>query len=174
MVPLARLRRAEARCALPCLAADDRPAVGWFPRDPGEIYWPSDTRNPTYLRNLNITNVSRSVIDPIAHAATSRGNADPPPQVRDQRFTNRNATTVVPARVFANADPVAPAARQMPRPVVQQAVQQAPVSLRPPQLAPASARAQATPTRPGAAGTPAARGTAQAPAAPMPGAPGGP
>jgi len=35
----------------------------------------------------------------------------------------RTPGTVVPARVFANADPVAPAARQMPRPVVQQAVQ---------------------------------------------------
>jgi hypothetical protein len=92
--------------------------------------------------------------------------------VRDQRFANRNATTVVPARIFANAGPVAPAARQIPRPVVQQAVQQAPVSVRPPQLAPASARANAMPTGPRAPGGPAARGAAQAPAAAIPGAPG--
>jgi len=157
-------------------AANVGPAVGWFPLGPGEVYWPSYTRNQNYIRNINIANVSRSTIDPIASAAAGRGSADPPAQIRDQRFTNRNATTVVPARVFANADPVAPAARQMPRPVVQQAVQQAPVSVRPPQLAPASARANATPTAPGAAGVPAARGRAQAPATAIPGAaaPGGP
>src|SRR5712671_3824265 len=150
-------------------AAEVGPAVGWFPLGPGEIYWPSYTRNRDYIRNINIANVSRGVIDPIANAAASRGSTDPPPQVRDQRFTNRNATTVVPARIFANAAPVAPAARQMPRPVVQQAVQQAPVSVRPPQLAPASARANTTPTGPRA---PGARGTAQAPAPAISGAPG--
>jgi Family of unknown function (DUF6600) len=149
-------------------AANVGPAVGWFPLGPGEVYWPSYTRNQNYIRNINIANVSRSVIDPIASAAAGRSSADPPPQIRDQRFTNRNATTVVPARVFANADPVAPAARQMPRPVVQQAMQQAPVSVRPPQLAPASARANATPTAPGVA----RRGMGQPPAA-GPGTPGG-
>src|SRR5438067_1794076 len=151
--------------------ADVGPAVGWFPLGPGEIYWPSYSRNRNYFRNINIANVSRSVIDPIANATASRGTADPPPQVRDQRFTNRNAMTVVPARIFANAAPVAPAAKQMPRPVVQQAVQQAPVSLRPPQLAPVSARAQATPTTPRAGGA-GARGTSQAPTASAPAAPG--
>jgi hypothetical protein len=154
-------------------AADVGPAVGWFPLGPGEVYWPSYTRNRDYIRNINIANVGRAVIDPIASAAGGRGTADPPTQVRDQRFTNRNATTVVPARIFANAGPVAPAARQMARPVVQQAVQQAPVSVRPPQLAPASARANATQTGPRAAGAPGARGTAQAPAPAIPGAPGG-
>ena len=153
-------------------AADVGPAVGWFPLGPGEVYWPSYTRNRDYIRNINIANVGRSVIDPITSAAAGRGTADPPPQVRDQHFTNRNATTVVPARIFANAGSVAPAARQIPRPVVQQAVQQAPVSVRPPQLAPASARASAMPTRPRAPGGPAAPGTAQTPAAAIPGAPG--
>jgi hypothetical protein len=153
-------------------AGDVGPAVGWFPLGPGEVYWPSYTRNRDYIRNINIANVGRAVIDPIASAAAGRGTADPPPQVRDQRFANRNATTVVPARIFANAGPVAPAARQIPRPVVQQAVQQAPVSVRPPQLAPASARANAMPTGPRAPGGPAARGTAQVPAAAIPGAPG--
>jgi len=154
-------------------AADVGPAVGWFPLGPGEVYWPSYTRNRDYIRNINIANVGRAVIDPIASASGGRGTADAPPQVRNQRFTNRNATTVVPARIFANAAPVAPAARQMPRPVVQQAVQQAPVSIRPPQLAPASARANAAAKGPGAAGAPGARGTAQAPGPAMPGAPGG-
>jgi hypothetical protein len=154
-------------------AADVGPAVGWFPLGPGEVYWPSYTRNRDYIRNINIANVGRAVIDPIASAAGGRGTADPPPQVRDQRFTNRNATTVVPARIVASAAPVAPAARQMPRPVVQQAVQQAPVSIRPPQLAPASARANAAAKGPGAAGAPGARGTARAPGPAMPGALGG-
>ncbi len=33
------------------------PAVGWFPLAPGEVYWPSYTRNTAYIRNVNITNV---------------------------------------------------------------------------------------------------------------------
>src|ERR1700746_2859511 len=27
------------------------PAIGWFPLGPDEVYWPSYTRSPTYIRN---------------------------------------------------------------------------------------------------------------------------
>jgi len=47
-------------------AGDVGPAVGWFPLGPGEVYWPSYTRNRDYIRNINIANVGRAVIDPIA------------------------------------------------------------------------------------------------------------
>ena len=144
-------------------AASVGPAVGWFPLAPGEVYWPGYTRNPTYIRNINITNVSPTVIDPVVAAARS-GSAAPPQQVASQTFANRAAATVVPAKVFANAAPVAPAARQIPQQVVQQAAKQAPVSVRPPQLTPAFAKAPATgaaPRGPIAPGT--APGTATAP-----------
>jgi hypothetical protein len=160
-------------------AAGVGPAVGWFPLGPGEIYWPGYTRNETYIRNINITNVSAAVIDPVAGAA-GRGNAIPP-QVSGQSFANRGAATIVPAQVFANAAPVAPAARQIPQQVVQQAVKQAPVSVRPPQLTPvvakgpgnaAGPRAPATATAPSAPGKPGAPGLAGAP--PIPGKANGP
>ena len=161
------------------------PAVGWFPLAPGEVYWPSYTRNVDYIRNVNITNVNVTTINQMTSAAGSRGAADPPPQVASQNFANRGAATIVPARVFTNAAPVAPAARQIPQQIVQQAARQAPVSVRPPQLTPAFAKAPGTggaPRGPATAGTPiapaptilgkghmppgAAPGTAQAPSGP--------
>src|ERR1700730_5968776 len=148
--------------------ADAGPAVGWFPLGPGEVYWPSYTRDSASIRNLNLTSVAAATIPQIAGAAGR--NADPPPQVRDQNFANRGAATVVPAQVFANAGKVAPAALHLPA----QTVQQAPVSLRPPQLAPPSAGAPGTPGVPGAPGIahpPRAPGGPGAPG--IPGAPGG-
>ena len=156
-------------------APDVGPAVGWFPLAPGEVYWPTYTRNVNYIRNVNITNVNVQTVNLITVAAASRAAADPPPQVRNQTFANRAATTIVPAQVFANAAPVAPAARQVPRQVVQQAAQQAPVSVRPPQLTRAVARsaAGAAPARgaattpvPGHAPAPTPSPTATAPATP--------
>src|SRR5947207_6615552 len=134
------------------------PAVGWFPLAPGEVYWPSYTRNAGYIRNVNIANVNVTTINQIANVGGSRGGADPPPQVASQNFANRSAATIVPARVFANAAPVAPAARQIPQQIVQQAAREAPVSMRPPQLTPAFAKAPVTggaPRGPATAGTPA-------------------
>ncbi|MBV9968291.1 MAG: hypothetical protein JO008_21650, partial [Alphaproteobacteria bacterium] len=120
-------------------APDVGPAVGWFPLAPGEVYWPGYTRDVNYIRNINITNVSVTTINQVTLAAAAN-RAGGPSQLRDRTFANRAAaTTIVPARVFANADPVAPAARQMPRQVVQQAAQQAPVRLNPPQVTPAFA-----------------------------------
>ena len=141
------------------------PAVGWFPLAPGEVYWPGYTRNPTYIRNINLTNVSTTALDPVVAAARG-GNAAPPQQVASQNFANRAAATVVPAKVFANAAPVAPAARQIPQQVVRQAAKQAPVSVRPPQLTPAFAKAPAAgaaPRGPVTAGTPTAPGIATPP-----------
>src|SRR5204862_229108 len=62
------------------------PAVGWFPLAPGEVYWPSYTRNAGYIRNVNIANVSVTTINQIASVGGSRGAADPPPQVASQNF----------------------------------------------------------------------------------------
>jgi hypothetical protein len=107
------------------------PAVGWFPLAPGEAYWPSYTRNAAYIRNLNVTsvkNVNNIIVQP---------NGARPPQLANATFANRRFATVVPQRVFANADPVAPAIAH----VAPATLQQAPVMLRPPEIRPAAAHA---------------------------------
>ena len=95
------------------------PPVGWFPLAPGEVYWPAYTRNPTYIRKVNITNVNITKINTIIAAQPAA--ADPPPQVVSQQFANRAAATVVPARVLAESSQVAPAAVAVPPQVLHQA-----------------------------------------------------
>src|SRR6516165_2933329 len=107
---------------------DAGPPVGWFPLAPGEVYWPAYTRNPTYIRNVNITNVNITKINTIIAAQPAA--ADPPPQVVSQQFANRAAATVVPARVLAESSQVAPAAVAVPPQVLHQAA----VSITPPVL----------------------------------------
>ena len=125
--------------AAPGIAApapvDIGPAVGWFPLAPGEVYWPSYTRNPTYIENVNIANVSATMINNVTKIVTAQRSADPPPQAVSQQFVNRSAATVVPMKVMAASAAVAPAALTV-RP---QAVQQASVSVRPPQVRPVTA-----------------------------------
>jgi hypothetical protein len=108
------------------LAGGGGPAVGWFPLAPGEPYWPSYTDNVNYIRNVNITNVRN--IDTIV----TRSNGAPPAEVATTNFANRRFATVVPQRVFANADPVAPAAIH----VAPAALEKAPVVLHPPAVGP--------------------------------------
>ena len=102
-----------------------RTAVGWFPLAPGETYWPSYTRNVYYIRNVNVTNV-KNINNVI------QSNGAPPRQVAKANFANRRFATVVPQRVFANADPVAPAAIHVPTAVLEKA----PVVVHPPQVSP--------------------------------------
>ena len=109
------------------LAASSGPAVGWFPLAPGETYWPSYTRNAYYIRNVNVANV-RNI-----NTVIVQSNGAPPQQVAAANFANRRFATVVPQRVFAAADPVAPAAIQVPAAVLAQA----PVAVHPPQVSPA-------------------------------------
>jgi hypothetical protein len=153
-------------------------AVGWFPLAPGEIYWPSYTHDPRYIGNVNIANVSAAKITNITNIVTTQRMADPPPQITNQQFTNRGAATVVPAKVFAASGKVAPAALSVPP----QALQHAPVSLRPPQMttaitspAPATSATSSPPTRAASptAGHPTSRPNFQA-LAPVPSGPYGP
>ena len=104
------------------------PAVGWFPLAPNEPYWPSYTRNANYIRNVNIANV-KNIDTIVVHS-----NGMPPAQVENTNFANRRFATVVPQRVFANADPVARAAIH----VTPAALEKAPVVLHPPAVQPAA------------------------------------
>jgi hypothetical protein len=146
------------------LAAGGGPPVGWFPLAPGETYWPSYTHNVYYIRNVNITNVKN------INNIVVQSNGTPPSQIVNANFANRRFATVVPQRVFANADPVAPAAIRVPPATLEKA----PVVLHPPQVQPsprpASAATQApqhlrpVPVGPGLA--PSARSAAAVPTAP--------
>ncbi len=123
------------------------PAVGWFPLAPGEPYWPSYTHNQSYIRNVNIANVRN--IDTIIR----QSNGSPPAQATSANFANRRFATVVPQRVFANADPVRPAALH----VAPAALAKAPVVLHPPAVKPA-ARPTAVAVRGPTTTRPVARG----------------
>jgi hypothetical protein len=144
----------EAAVSIP--VADAGPPVGWFPLAPGEVYWPTYTRDPSYIRNVNISNVSVTKITNVTNVIANQPAATPPPQVVEQSFANRTAGTVVPARVFANSAPVAAAAVAVPA----AALQKANVAVKPPPVVstpPAEDTAKAPPP---SAAAPAAPGTA--------------
>jgi Family of unknown function (DUF6600) len=129
------------------LSSEDGAAVGWFPLAPGEAYWPSYTRDLSYVRNLNVGNVQD------VETIRMRADGEPPLEVFDQDFANRQFATVVPRAVFANGRPVSPARLALPV----QRLQNAPVLMGSPQIAPASAqqvaRAATTTTNPSSSRT---------------------
>jgi hypothetical protein len=111
------------------------PAIGWFPLAPGEVYWPSYTRNLDYVRNLNLGNVADvSVIQLDA-------NGDPPLEVFHEHFANRRFAGVVPRRVFRNGGAVAPALLSLP----EQRLLNAPVLMGSPQIGPPETLVAAAP-----------------------------
>ena len=73
-------------------------AVGWVPLAPHEVFRPYYRSSVTYVRNINITTVNRTVINDIhvTHVDT----------VAVSKFANRRAVTVVPSRAFVGAAPV--------------------------------------------------------------------
>jgi hypothetical protein len=109
------------------------PAIGWFPLAPGEVYWPSYTRNLDYVRNLNLGNIADvSVIQLDA-------NGDPPLEVFHEHFANRRFAGVVPRRVFRNGGVVVPALLSLP----EQRLLNAPVLMGSPQIGPPETRVAA-------------------------------
>jgi len=109
------------------------PAIAWFPLAPGEVYWPSYTRNLDYVRNLNLGNIADvSVIQLDA-------NGDPPLEVFHEHFANRRFAGVVPRRVFRNGGAVAPALLSLP----EQRLLNAPVLMGSPQIGPPETRTAA-------------------------------
>ncbi|MBV9859374.1 MAG: hypothetical protein JO038_04630 [Alphaproteobacteria bacterium] len=136
---------------------DAGPPIGWFPLAPGEVYWPTYTRDPGYFRNVNVTSVSVTKITNITAVIVNQPAAGPPPQVAQQAFANRGAATVVPARTFIGSAPVAAAAVKVAPAVLQKAS----VAVAPPS-------AIAAPVAAAAAKAPAAAPKTNAPAAPAP------
>jgi hypothetical protein len=110
------------------LSSAEGVAVGWFPLAPGEAYWPSYARDLDYVQNLN----RGSVQD--VETIRSQADGEPPLEVFNGDFANRQFASVVPRSVFINGRPVAPALVTLP----ERRLQNAPVLMGSPQIAPAS------------------------------------
>ncbi|MBK7235322.1 MAG: hypothetical protein IPI02_06750 [Sterolibacteriaceae bacterium] len=81
------------------------PTVGWFPLAPREVYVPSYRCSPTYVRQVNITHVTR--IDNVTQIIN-----EPNRVMERTKFVNRRlpqAVTIVPAEVVTQRRPVGPA-----------------------------------------------------------------
>lgn len=118
------------------VAVGGGPVVGWFPLAPDEVYWPSYSRDPQYVRELNrpvvrniTTIVNRTVINNqiVIEQNGQRGGV-----VKQARFANRQFATVVPKHVFVQAQRVGPSALSTSNPQIRRLVRQAPVHTRPP------------------------------------------
>jgi hypothetical protein len=140
------------------------PQVGWFPLAPGETYWPSYTADPSYIRSINRASVGN--IDDIQIMR----NVMLPAQIANAQFANRRFATVVPQHVFASAGNVGAAALHPPSSVAEHTS----VTMRPPQVTPASVRSLPGPfamgvrgQRGSVAGTQSEHTTVVGPAAPF-------
>ncbi|HJU17665.1 MAG TPA: DUF6600 domain-containing protein, partial [Stellaceae bacterium] len=111
------------------VAGSSTPAIGWFPLAPGEVYWPSYSRNLDYVRDLNKGDLD----DPAAVALEPDGN--PPVEITVGQFANRRMASVVPRPDFVAGHPVAPALLQLPL----ERLVDAPVITGSPRLGPAPA-----------------------------------
>ncbi|GJI96373.1 hypothetical protein RugamoR57_30910 [Duganella caerulea] len=95
------------------------PGVAWFPLGPREVYRPSYRASPVYVTNINTSN---TVIN-----KTQITNVYNNVNITNVRYVNRQAVTAVPARAFAQAQPV----RQNVVRVAPQALASAPLAVAP-------------------------------------------
>lgn len=103
-------------------SAGSAPAVGWFPLAPHEVYVPSYTVSPTYIRQINMTHVAR--IDNITYV---NGQASVPMRTAYRNRGVREAVTVMPRERFErNSNVALPAG--LVHGVTEQAWRNAPVS----------------------------------------------
>jgi hypothetical protein len=110
------------------LSSEEGPSVAWFPLAPDEAYWPSYTRDVDYVRLLNFGNVKD------VESIGLQANGEPPLELFNEEFANREYATVIPRSVFIKGRPAAPARLTLP----EQRLQNAPVLMASPQIAPPS------------------------------------
>ena len=110
------------------LSSAEGATVAWFPLAPGEAYWPSYSRDLDYVRSLNFGTVENVA------AIGVRADGEPPLETFNEDFANRLFATVIPRLVFTNGRQVAPARLSLP----EKRLQDAPVLMASPQIAPAS------------------------------------
>ena len=102
------------------------PAVAWFPLAPGEIYWPSYTGDLDYIRAVNRENVAD------LSAIRIRRDGEPPAEIVNGHFANREFASVVPRPVFVAGQPAATALLTIP----DQRLRNAPAIMGSPQIGP--------------------------------------
>lgn len=112
------------------LSSEEGAAVAWFPLAPGETYWPNYTRDLNYVRRLNIGFVQD------VESIGLQADGEPPLELFNQGFANRQFATVIPRSAFVNGRPAAPARLMLP----EQRLQNAPVLMASPQIPPPSAQ----------------------------------
>ncbi|HEX7969993.1 MAG TPA: DUF6600 domain-containing protein, partial [Stellaceae bacterium] len=88
------------------VAVASGPAVGWVPLAPFEVYRPYYRTSVTYVRNINVTSVHRTVINNITTVNQTTVVTN---------YANRHGATVVPSAAFTRAAPVHRAAIAVPR-----------------------------------------------------------
>jgi len=103
-------------------------AVGWFPLAPGELYWPSYTRDSAAIARLNPAADIAASVDALG--------GEPPDSVVNGDYRNRRFASVVPRSVFLAGRPVAAALLQLP----ERRLQNAPLLAGSPLIAPAAPR----------------------------------
>ena len=110
------------------LSSEEGATIAWFPLAPGEAYWPSYTRDLDYVRNLNFGSVQDVA------AIGVRADGELPLEAFNEDFANRLFATVVPRLIFTNGRSAAHARVPLP----EKRLQDAPVLMASPQIAPAS------------------------------------
>jgi len=110
------------------LSSEEGPTVAWFPLAPGEVYRPNYARDLDYVRALNIGTV------PDASSIGARADEAPSLEMFNEDFANRKFATAVLRPVFTKGRPVASARVILP----EKRLQDAPVLMASPQIAPAS------------------------------------
>jgi hypothetical protein len=113
----------------------NQPLIAWFPLAPGEVYWPSYTRDIAYIRALNAPAVRDA--DHIALAANGR----PPRQVFETRYVNQRFAVLVPERAFAGARN----ARRAVLPIAPARLARVPATFAPPHIHPVVAHVLSPP-----------------------------
>jgi hypothetical protein len=90
------------------LSVGSAPAVGWVPLAPSEVFHPYYPTSVNYVRNVNISNVTRTEINNITVNNTTVNNTTV------NNFANQRAATVVPSAAFTRAAPVQQATLALP------------------------------------------------------------
>ncbi|MFC6522396.1 DUF6600 domain-containing protein [Undibacterium arcticum] len=104
------------------------PAVGWFPLAPREVFVPSYSVSPTYVRRVNISHVTNiNTITNVTNFTNVNGGAHPP-QVHYQNRDVRDAVTVVPHAEFERGRRSVPVTPIPARLIDPRQLQQAPTS----------------------------------------------
>ncbi len=115
------------------------PAVAWFPLAPGEVYWPAYNGDLDYIHGLNAGNIADLGIIRL------RPDGEPPAEIVNAHFANRQFASVVPRPVFVSGEAVSLALLQLPP----ERLENAPAIMGSPQIGPpappAAARVTAAP-----------------------------